>query len=684
MNKNILRFQCFFSEFGWTRELFNGESVSFEDESILAVRIFSCVPVYCFVMIDDEWIEQKNNEEIENNLPITAIKVKIGQNDFEVVYRVLEHDDRWTDFSQNGNPCGKNELHGLQLALKEPNDSLYCVIDKCNKNLLTMNYIANNLYINNRKKILLELMNDRTLQKEEKIKEIFEGYILPLKSLNYKIHGEIYLGGVCDERKTFVDGFVRKLNSKNSNFNCDEAYEFDELEAEFFDEEIVFGGIFLPHFGHFLVECLSRLWCFANDSVTSFDTSEIRIAVCAPDKIQRFMIELLSLLGIDERRFVFVDRIMKFKKIYIPDQSFYTFSGYSSGFISIYDKIKQQIIPKRFEKIFLTRSKFNKGDSINESFLDNFFENNGFEIIAPEEYSVEEQIAFIAGAKVIACTEGTLSHLALFANVGSTLIILKRHEDINLLAQAMINKIRELKVIYVDVTFNLLPTHHVNGVFLYGPTENFISFSKNMGFDISKEIEEFRLADFAYEYLKKWCDNYQDIKNFQWISKYDISDVLLCLNNAMGNLPLDRKKFVTKFQEKYDKQEKKIKSMERELKELKGEYGLSKLNRVDHKGFLITAHYTFIVFDKVKQRLEHKDYDNVNINEYFVVLKKNTLMIVDEKMNKSESLKGYEIEYNSGNKKVSIIDNNMYCSARRNGDIIGVMKKKEWEEFTVW
>lgn len=686
MNRNILRFQCFFSKFGWTRELYNGESVCFEDENILAIRIYSDVPIDCYVMVAGELIKQKNNEiELENNHPITSIKVKTKQNEFEVVYRVWENDDGWTEFSQNGNPCGNDVIHGLQIALKGPIDSLYCVIDKCNKNLLSMNYLVSNLYINNYKSILLELLNDRSIQQDETIREVIGGYILPLKVLNYKIHGEIYLGGVCDESKSFVDGFVRNLYSKKTNFSCVEAYEFNELEAEYFDEEVVFGGVFLTHFGHFLVECLSRLWCFVSDNVTCFDTREIRIAVCTTGEIQCFMVELIKLLGIDMNRFIFIDRIVRFRKIYIPDQSFYTFSGYSNNYISIYDKMKEQIVPQKYEKIFLTRSKFDKGDSVNESFLDNVFKNNGFEIIAPEEYSVEEQIAFIAGAKTIACTEGTLSHLALFANAGTTLIILKRHENINLLAQSMINKIKGINVIYVDATFNLLPTHHVNGVFLYGPTKNFITFSKNMGYDITNEIENFRLVDYAYEYLEKWCDNYQDLKRFQWISQFDISDVLYCLSKALGKSPLDKKKYVTKFQEKYDKQEKKIKSLEKELKELKEECCLSKLNRFEHKGFLVTAHYTFVVFDKEKQKLEHKEYDKVNPNEYFVVLNKNALaIIINKKTNEYEIMNKYEIEYNSDNNKVSIKTNNMYCSARKNGDIIGTMKRKEWEEFTVW
>ena len=93
-------------------------------------------------------------------------------------------------------------------------------------------------------------LSDRKLQ----VDEVDNGIILPAKW----VEEPVYKGGVFNSKMDFVAGFFRKKPPKNSLFGVCGAYEVDEITKS--DEEVIFGGALIGFFGHFILECLGRMW----------------------------------------------------------------------------------------------------------------------------------------------------------------------------------------------------------------------------------------------------------------------------------------------------------------------------------------------------------------------------------------------------------------------------------------
>ena len=331
----------------------------------------------------------------------------------------------------------------------------------------------------------------RSYQSEEKIEEIsydkdYEVYddaiILPLKKIPDSSGHYVNVGGVCDEKFNFIAGNLSIENGGGKGF-LEFSYSYKAKEIEVSDESVIFSGFMVNHFGHFLTDSMSRMWY-----ATKNHGLQVAIIVYNPDAFaddwnfdESFQLKLLELMGIKKDRILFIDKPTKFKSVLIPKQSvFWAGYQYNDALLRIvYDKAKQNIIPNETKKIYLSRSAW-KSPLLNEAYFEDFFASRGFKIIHPQNLPLEEQIAYIAGADEIACTYGTLSHLALFAKQRTKLICILRYSQFISPRQQKIDVLKELDVVYIDTSFNFLPTRHfVTKPLLIAPTCYWIDFLKH-------------------------------------------------------------------------------------------------------------------------------------------------------------------------------------------------------------
>ena len=93
------------------------------------------------------------------------------------------------------------------------------------------------------------------------INSVENGLVLPLKPSK---NPSFMLGGVCDEDGNLVAGFNRNSSSVSSSnpgwAGICGTYDHSGETIEFVGESVIFGGVLMWHFGHFLLECMSRLW----------------------------------------------------------------------------------------------------------------------------------------------------------------------------------------------------------------------------------------------------------------------------------------------------------------------------------------------------------------------------------------------------------------------------------------
>lgn len=196
------------------------------------------------------------------------------------------------------------------------------------------------------------------------------------------------------------------------------------------DEDVIYVSCIPNHWGHFLLDVVSRLWLALENTS--------RIAFCisgfSGGKLIANMQEFFALLGYKEQQLIIIDK------------------------------------PTRFHRIILET---NWHSEAGEKILEDTFRKNGFKVFSPELLSLKEQILLISGCKEIASLSGTIPHNIIFANKDSRFIILSRTAYPNSL-QVMINHMAGIDYTIIDVY------HRVKKPNRYGSGPFWVEYNKNL------------------------------------------------------------------------------------------------------------------------------------------------------------------------------------------------------------
>lgn len=440
-----------------------------------------------------------------------------------------------------------------------------------------------NLFVEN-----IELYKKRTEisyldDTEIKVDVITNGIILPLKVIDNKSTDGIFAGGVCDENCNFISG-IRRHKVKAGNFSCISSYKIKKESIKKMDDEIIYGGVLIEHFGHSFLECLSRLWYIVKNK-----NDKRKIAFLLTGDIKKYHYDMLKLLNIKKDRIVIITEPIQFKKVIVPEETIHSWDCYKKEYNLVYDEIRKNVKSKKYDKLYLTRTKLDPNYDVNEKYFEIFFENRGYKVLSPETLSFKEQIEYISGAKEIVTTLGTLSHFGLCMDYGSKLIILNRTKTNNLIPQYIINEARRLNVTYIDAMLEVLPIEHAGGCVCLYPTEYFMEYLNKEEISYSNNEIEIDKDKVILEYLKKWSKNYTNPIHYSTIEKYDIYDVIKSLNKELNNISISKEDIFPKgsyyhlkkfWIKKNDEHNDEIKKLKQEIEELKKKNKLLK-NKYD-------------------------------------------------------------------------------------------------------
>lgn len=206
-------------------------------------------------------------------------------------------------------------------------------------------------------------------------------------------------------------------------------------------DKALFGGIMLgKHYGHFLIETLSRLWPLAIPDMAN-DLLDYEILYWSQEKItapvEKAVIQPAQMI-LESLRIKSNIRILSqpvyIGELIIPDQATILGNEFHSIFrnllrlagIRIVSKHKQYINGSEYpEKVYLSRTKLSyyKRNNGNEKFLEGILKRRGFEIIHPQELSLPDQICIFSKAKVIVGSFGSAFHTMLLADVSDKRIL---------------------------------------------------------------------------------------------------------------------------------------------------------------------------------------------------------------------------------------------------------------------
>lgn len=343
-----------------------------------------------------------------------------------------------------------------------------------------------------------------------RIRTFSKAIVLPLRpSGEQRVAHSLFQGGLCDKSWRFLAGRRRAFWDASANLSCLQSYPVPESSIEYCDEDVVFGGIVYNHYGHLLTDTTARLWY-----VVSHPEDHRRIVFLkAPAKFDwapADCLELFNLAGIRSERIVFVNRPTKFRSVLVPEEAIYSLDAVRPEWISFFDAVRANVEPSFYEKVYLSRTHFKRGDSFNEDLFESYWASCGYRIVHPEECSLRDEIAFVSGARELVATIGTLSHNFVFARPGVHVVVLLRSE-LPVRLQLLIGAARGLRSDYVQASKNILPTWHNDGVFYLFPTRRFLDYVNQSGLQpfTRQWMDLAFLQDRVASYVSKWMEVFE-------------------------------------------------------------------------------------------------------------------------------------------------------------------------------
>lgn len=163
----------------------------------------------------------------------------------------------------------------------------------------------------------------------DKLPEVFEvenGIVLPRKGR---------AGGVCDNNFQFKAGLIRCINNPNIWVQTLSAYSVDRNSLKFIDETVVFGGGIVPHYGHMMLDCMSRFWWHVENPNSNLKFVFIFYGNVGDWK--DWIWEFFELLGIARERVLVIYEPTQFTKIIVPEEAAHSWSGYTDKWESVFE-----------------------------------------------------------------------------------------------------------------------------------------------------------------------------------------------------------------------------------------------------------------------------------------------------------------------------------------------------------
>lgn len=352
---------------------------------------------------------------------------------------------------------------------------------------------------------------DYFLNEELTVTEVEDGIILPVLNTN-EYNTSKGAGGVIDKEFNYIQSSAQlAYNMKNRVYG---KYNIENEKIEYNNETVIYGNFFYKHWGHFIIDIVSRLWYLLeyNDKLKVVFTTMLHDD---STKIDGNYKEFLNLFGISDDRILLINKPTKFKKIIIPDCSIYPGKYYTKEYIKIFEKVSNSVIRNYNipHKIYLSRSKLKKAKEkeIGEKEIEKFFNNNGYYSISPEQLTLTEQIQFFRDSREIVCISGTLPHNIMFSNEGKKIIIINKTYKLNK-HQELINQAKKANVTYLDLHISLFPVAYGKGPFIMTINNNLKSFAQDRTYDLKIKITQ----KFKNIYKKVWyLVQYLKIYNFK-------------------------------------------------------------------------------------------------------------------------------------------------------------------------
>ncbi|MGM0929166.1 MAG: glycosyltransferase family 61 protein [Actinomycetota bacterium] len=193
-------------------------------------------------------------------------------------------------------------------------------------------------------------------------------------------------------------------------------------EPKYLEGIYFFLGAVNRHFGHTLLEGLTRLW--ALDALSQELLATVKFVVYE-DSLYEYTKTLLRLAGVPEERIVYASPHDVIESLIVPDASMRTHRWITKFQSQVWDRMSAMSgVSNQSRRIFLSRKNIGDRRLRNEAEVESLFAEAGYEIICPEALPILDQVRMATESVSLAGCVGSQMYLAAFQRPGSVNLIL--------------------------------------------------------------------------------------------------------------------------------------------------------------------------------------------------------------------------------------------------------------------
>ena len=348
---------------------------------------------------------------------------------------------------------------------------------------------------------------EKIYKKQEKlhIYEYQDAIVLPRK---FEQNGPTWgKGGVCSQEGEFVqssfyDGGWAQNGGK---------YEWNQEDEVYMEEKAIYVGVFAKHWGHFLVDMTSKLWVFSDPEFKK-NIKDCKIVYIGEEEPSGNYLEFFEMLGIKQEQLLHIKNPVRFQKVFVPEAGFRPCIWCTEEYKRMFDQMAESVSDdknlkekfKNINKIYFSRRQFGKvaATEFGEEYIEQCFNKNDYESLAPETLTLREQIYVWNHAKAIACMNGTIPLNVVFCqNKDLKLTILNKmslyHKNPYIYLY-----MRNIQAEFINIYKEPLkgyPKSLGEGPYLLKAGKEFFDYCKKEKFEIPYAGIQLRLYDFRQE-----------------------------------------------------------------------------------------------------------------------------------------------------------------------------------------
>ena len=208
------------------------------------------------------------------------------------------------------------------------------------------------------------------------------------------------------------------------------------------DCEYIYGGRMVPHFGHFLIETMSRLWVLARQNLQPHQ----RLIFHGPGHPEQwwelaYVRACLGALGVAPAHVVGIDRPVRIARLLVPDATFRPQARARPAFRDACVEVGRRLLADRSLEavlapgtpVYLSKSRVPEGVRriANEVELEQELSRRGIVVIHPETMSLAEQISLFQTCGTVGGIAGSAHHMSAFADKSVRFRLLLTDDSLN-------------------------------------------------------------------------------------------------------------------------------------------------------------------------------------------------------------------------------------------------------------